>query len=99
MAACNADVKCTNVVAKWHGSTHDSAVFNVSVLQVHLETSKREGWLLGDRGYGPQPYLMTPLKPKIISSQAERKYQKSHMKTRSIFEPVVSGCQNKDSAL
>ena len=28
MATCNARLLFTNVVAKWHGLTHDSAVFN-----------------------------------------------------------------------
>ena len=35
----------------WQGSVHDSAVFNSSMLQAHLEAGGgRDGWLLGDRG-------------------------------------------------
>ena len=86
MAVCDADLKFTNLVAKWHGSAHDSAVFNSSMLQVHLETTEREGWLLGDRGYGIQPYLMTPLIPEKVSTQAEENYQRSHTKTRNVVE-------------
>ena len=66
MAVCNAHLRFTNVVSKWHGSTHDSAVFNSSVLKCHLETGgARDGWLLGDRGYALQPYLMTPFRPEL----------------------------------
>ena len=38
MATCNARLLFTNVVAKWHGLTHDSAVFNASMLNIHLES-------------------------------------------------------------
>ena len=52
MATCNARLLFTNVVAKWHGSTHDSAVFNASMLNIQLESGGGgEGGLLGDRGY------------------------------------------------
>ena len=46
MAVCNAQLLLTNVVSKWHGSVHDSAVFHSSVLQVHMENEGgRNGWL------------------------------------------------------
>jgi len=38
MATCNARLLFTNVVAKWHGSTHDSAVFYASMLNILLES-------------------------------------------------------------
>ena len=86
MAVCNADMKFTNLVAKWHGAVHDSAVFNASSLQQHMQSRKREGWLLGDRGYALQPYLMTPLNPEKVSTPGEDNYQRSHTKTRNIIE-------------
>ena len=86
MAVCDASLKFTNIVAKWHWSAHDSAVFNSSMLHVHLETSNTEGWLLGDREYGLQPYLMTPLVPEKISTPGEAKYQKCQTKTRNAVE-------------
>ena len=30
MAVCDAQMRFTNLVAKWHGSVHDSAIFNGS---------------------------------------------------------------------
>lgn len=87
MATCNARLLFTNVVAKWHGSTHDSAVFNASMLNIHLESgSGGEGWLLGDRGYALTPTMMTPFHPDKMTSNAERKYQKAHTKTRNVIE-------------
>ena len=38
MATCNARLLFTNVFAKCHGPTHDSAVFNASLLNIHLES-------------------------------------------------------------
>ena len=75
MAVCNADMRFTNLVAEWHGSAHDSAVFNASALQQHMETREKGGWLLGDRGYALQPYLMTPLNPEKVNTPGEEKYQ------------------------
>ncbi|KAK3748964.1 hypothetical protein QZH41_006850 [Actinostola sp. cb2023] len=87
MAVCNADLVFTNVLAKWHGSTHDSAVFNTSELQYHLENGGgRDGWLLGDRGYALQPYLMTPFRPANVVTEPEKRYQSSHTKTRNTIE-------------
>ena len=62
MAVCNVQLSFTNFVCRWHGFVHDSAVFNTSMLHVHLEGGGgRNGWLLGDCGYGIQPYLLSPL--------------------------------------
>ncbi|XP_068734006.1 putative nuclease HARBI1 [Montipora capricornis] len=86
MAVCDAEMRFTNIVAKWHGSVHDSAIFNGSALQIHMETKQQEGWLLGDRGYALQSYLMTPLNPDKVSSAAEETYQRSHTRTRNVIE-------------
>lgn len=45
-----------------------------------------EGWLLGDRGYALTPVIMTPFHPVKMTSNAERKYQKAHTKTRNVIE-------------
>ena len=55
MAVCEAQMRFTNLVAKWHGSVHDSTIFNGSALQIHMQihmqTKQQKGWLLGDTGY------------------------------------------------
>ncbi|XP_068726345.1 putative nuclease HARBI1 [Montipora capricornis] len=86
MAVCDAEMRFTNIVAKWHGSVHDSAIFNGSALQTHMETKQQEGCLLGDRGYALQSYLMTPLNPDKVSSAAEEMYQRIHTRTRNVIE-------------
>ena len=79
MAVYNAGMRFTNLVANWHGSTHDSAVFNANALQQQMETRKKGGWLLGERGYALQLYLMTHLnadKVKTLgTSEATQKHK------------------------
>ena len=87
MAVCNAKLSYTNFVCSWQGSVHDSAVFNDSMLHAHLEKGGgQNGWLLGDRGYGIQPYLLTPFRPDDVSTAPQRRYQKAHTKTRNTIE-------------
>ena len=87
MAVCNAHLSFSNLVCRWHGSVHDSAIFNTSMLHAHLEGEGEEnGWLLGDRGYGIQPYLLTPFRPDSVSTQPQRRYQRAHVKTRNTIE-------------
>ncbi|XP_060740359.1 uncharacterized protein LOC132855432 isoform X2 [Tachysurus vachellii] len=57
---CNADCVISNVVAKWPGSVHDSRIFRASEIYQHLSQGEFSGVLLGDRGYGCQPFLLTP---------------------------------------
>ena len=79
MAVCNAKLKFTNVVARWHGSAHDSAVFNSTMLQIHMESGGgRDGWLLGDRGYALTLCMVTPFRPNRDFTPGEKRYQKSH---------------------
>ena len=78
------------MLSKWHGSVYDSAVFHSSALQVHMENEGgRNGWLLGDRSYGIQPYLMTPFCPVDVSTAGQAKYQKAHTKTRNTIERAL----------
>ena len=87
IAVCNAQLLFTNFVCRWHGSVHDSAIFNASMLHLHLEGGAgKNGCLLGDRGYGIQPYLLTPFRPDSVSTQPQRKYQKAHTKTQNTIE-------------
>lgn len=43
-------------------------------------------YFLGDRGYALTPTMMTPFHPDKMTSNAERKYQKAHTKTRNVIE-------------
>jgi len=73
----------TNFVCRWQGSVHDSAVFKGSMVHAHLEDGGgQNGCPLGDRGYGIQPYLLTPFRPDDVSTGPQRRYQKAHTKTK-----------------
>ena len=79
MAVCNAQLLFTNFVCRWHGTVHDSAIFHVSMLHIHLEGGGgRNGWLLGDHGYGIQPYLLTPFRPECVNSTPKEVPERSH---------------------
>ena len=82
----DAPMRFTNFVAKWHGSVHDSAIFNRGALQIHMQTKQQEGWLLGDRGYALQCYLMTHLNPDKVSSPAKENYHRIHTRRRNLVK-------------
>lgn len=74
---------CTNNIARWPGSTHDSRVFNTSSLCRYLEANHHsldDGILLEDSGYACDPYLMTPYPSP--STAAQERYNTAHTKTR-----------------
>lgn len=89
---CNADLKFTNIVAKWPGSTHDSHIWKNSEL-FHMFRNGGEGgvydnlnqfWLLGDSGYKCVPHLLTPLADCV--TRGEKEYNKCHRRTRCCIE-------------
>ncbi|XP_046576476.1 putative nuclease HARBI1 [Haliotis rubra] len=47
---CDSDLRFTNVVVRWPGSTHDSLILKNSGLGKKMETGVVDGWLLGDSG-------------------------------------------------
>lgn len=81
---CDANLKIQNVVARWRGSTHDSRIFNESVLKQEFEQKRYRGRLLGDSGYKQTSYLFTPLLRPTTSK--EEKYNAAHIATRNTIE-------------
>lgn len=70
-AICDSDLKFINLVARWHGSVHDSRIFGNSEVCANMENDGLDGYLLGDSGYPQRTYLMTPLaNPKNRAEQA-----------------------------
>ena len=68
---------------------------------MHVEKGGgRNGWLLGDRGCGIQPYLMTPFRPDNVSTASQAKYQKAHTKTRNtiLFRGLLA-CGKQDTGV
>lgn len=83
---CDADMRIRNVVASWRGSTHDSRIFNESVLKQRLRNMEQQYHILGDKGYPCFKYLLTPLQNPITPS--ERRYNFAHSSTRMVIERV-----------
>ena len=84
-AVCDAQLKFTNVIARWPGSTHDSTIFNNSPLNADFEMGAfGNSYLLGDNGYACKLHLLTPfLNPNTPSQEA---YNHSHKSTRNSIE-------------
>ncbi|XP_023819873.1 putative nuclease HARBI1 [Oryzias latipes] len=80
---CNADCVISNVVAKWPGSVHDSRIFRASEIYQCLSQGEFSGVLLGDRGYGCQPFLLTPF---TDPQEAQQAYNHAHARTRTRVE-------------
>lgn len=82
---CNSNLEITNIVARWHGSVHDSTIFNNCRLRANFENGAYiNGLLLGDSAYPIKKYLVTPL--LTLQSAAERLYNESHIRTRNRIE-------------
>lgn len=82
--ACDSKLNILSLVAQWPGSVHDSRIFLNSSLCAKLESNEMSGLLLGDNGYPNKKYLLTP----VINPQtnAQRRYNISHIATRNIVE-------------
>lgn len=79
------DLKITNIVARWPGSTHDQTIFNNSRLKVRMESPLYRGYyLLGDSGYRNSNYLLTPLLHP--NNAAQQRYNNCHIRTRNTVE-------------
>jgi hypothetical protein len=66
---CGADLRITNIVARWRGSVHDARIFNESSLKTRFENGEFEGLLLGDSGYSGLNYLLTPMLNPHVSKK------------------------------
>lgn len=77
-----------DVVARWPGSVHDSTVFDNSRIRALLETSPRDGYLVGDGGYPCRNYLLTPVVNPVTSQQKSTTKLKFQRETAS-SEPMA----------
>lgn len=82
---CDANLKITNIVARWQGSSHDSTILRNSKIYSRFESGEfGDSIVLGDSGYPNKKYLMTPLlNPK---SPEETLYNESQIRTRGSVE-------------
>ncbi|XP_030050822.1 putative nuclease HARBI1 [Microcaecilia unicolor] len=84
-AVCDANLRILDVVSRYPGSYHNSYIlFNSALGKKFAEGQFRKGWLLGDAGYGSKTWLLTPL--ATPRSEAEKRYNESHISTRCTIE-------------
>ncbi|XP_039969005.1 uncharacterized protein LOC120780827 [Bactrocera tryoni] len=73
MILCDYKMSIRYVDARHAGANHDSFVFNVSDLKVHLQNNiQNNTWILGDAGYPLHKFLMTPYRLAEASSPKAR---------------------------
>ena len=94
---CDAKPLITNIVARWPGSAHDSRIFDQSRVKNDFENGLISGHLLGDPGYPCLTYLMTPLRNPL--TPAERNYNRSQRRTRSLVERLFGVWKQRFSCL
>ncbi|XP_045506248.1 putative nuclease HARBI1 [Colias croceus] len=81
---CDSDLKICDIVCHWRGSTHDSRIYRESSIKRRFEQNEFHGKLIGDSGYPCTSHLLTPiLRPR---TQAEERYNLSHVRTRNTVE-------------
>ncbi|XP_067625734.1 putative nuclease HARBI1 [Eurosta solidaginis] len=92
MIICDADMKIRTVDARYPGSSHDSFVWNVNRARRHFlrkyESGDRTSKLLGDSGYGIEPFLLTPYRDPSYNSK-EYKFNLAHSSGRNIVERTI----------
>lgn len=82
-ATCNSLQMFTSADVRWPGSVHDARIWRNSDIRVTLQQFPG-AVLLGDEGYGLEPWLMTPFRnPNNVS---ERAYNRLFKKERVIIE-------------
>jgi len=84
---CDPQLRMTNIVAEWPGSTHDSFMWQNSALY-HRMMANNMGWLLGDSGYPLSPVLHTPVARP--NSHAEDSYNAVYINEREILQKELS---------
>lgn len=82
---CDASLQIRDIVARWPGSSHDSTIFNNSMIRGKLESGKFGNHVIvGDGGYGIRPFLITPL--TAPQTYAENIFQEAQIRTRNPVE-------------
>ncbi|XP_068083427.1 putative nuclease HARBI1 [Anabrus simplex] len=82
---CDTKLRIRDIVARWPGSSHDSTIFNNSVLKARLERGDfGNSVLVCDSGYAPGLHLLPPLRNP--ATRAQQLYNESLIRTRNTVE-------------
>ncbi|XP_045760645.1 putative nuclease HARBI1, partial [Maniola jurtina] len=89
MIICDANLSILHVDASFGGASHDSFVWNNSMVKTIMEGLTNERcWLLGDSGYAQRPWMMTPILDAAAGSPEEH-YTKLHCRVRNSVERCI----------
>lgn len=82
----SSDLRVVDIVARWPGSTHDSTIFDNSLLRTRFEAGEFPAayHLISDSGYACRSYNLTPIAEPV--TRAEREYNDSHIRARNPVE-------------
>ncbi|XP_054729293.1 putative nuclease HARBI1 [Anastrepha obliqua] len=86
MIICDFDMIIRAVDATRPGASHDAFVFSMSSAKHYYlsqyEAGDRGSWLLGDSGFGIEPFLLTPYR-NLGPRSAEHRFNQQHAKART----------------
>lgn len=89
---CGGDLKILNVNPRYPGSVHDSAIWQMSAINHHLEREYLERnanyHLIGDEGYPLSPWLITQYPGDIENNSPEGRLNISLRRARTTIERV-----------
>ncbi|KAK5648193.1 hypothetical protein RI129_003085 [Pyrocoelia pectoralis] len=88
-AVCNVDLLFTDVYTGFPGSVHDAALFKQSDLYNKITTGDidlGEFYIIGDKAYPLQTYLMVPFKDVGHLSLQQKKFNLVLSKSRAVIE-------------
>ncbi|KAB0790642.1 hypothetical protein PPYR_14916 [Photinus pyralis] len=89
MQICDANIKILNCNARFPGSTHDSAIWDMSAVKRHLEekyltNELHSSWLIG---YALQPWLLTPIEnAEADPLSPQGRYTTQHILAKNVIE-------------
>uniref|UniRef100_A0A6M2DUE2 Putative nuclease harbi1 n=1 Tax=Xenopsylla cheopis TaxID=163159 RepID=A0A6M2DUE2_XENCH len=70
--------------ARYPGSTHDAAIWQISKVREHLTMNAGGSYILGDSGYPLEPWLLTPYRNP--ANDIEERYNTMHKRARNVIE-------------
>lgn len=97
-AICDSTLMIRDIDARWPGSTHDSTMFNASLVCASLEAGEFEGgYLLGDSAYSCTEYLLIPLLNP--NTAPENNFNSAHIQKRNTIERTFGVWKRRFSCL
>ncbi|XP_067841363.1 putative nuclease HARBI1 [Heptranchias perlo] len=85
---CNHKKRFMQVCTRFPGSGHDDFIlWQSNIPNLFLPGARLKGWLVGDKGYSLQTWLMTPVRNPI--NEAQERFNQSHITTRCVIRQAT----------